>query len=129
MTEFFVIDIASVKNITIDLIGQSNKKGTLLLWIHLIFNWQVPFTIYIYIYIYRPVDNIFYDRVFWYRYSNCQKHNVFPWPLHAVAIFKNLCYVIFHFFWEYIYFSYIIFLDKKKVLLWEVSYPISYVGL
>ena len=52
MTEFFVIDIASVKNITIDLIGQSNKKGTLLLWIHLIFNWQVPFIIYIYIYIY-----------------------------------------------------------------------------
>ena len=51
MTEFFVIDIASVKNITIDLIGQSNKKGTLLLRIHLIFNWQVPFTIYIYIYI------------------------------------------------------------------------------
>ena len=49
MTEFFVIDIASVKNITIDLIGQSNKKGTLLLRIHLIFNWQVPFTIYIYI--------------------------------------------------------------------------------
>ena len=43
MTEFFVIDIASVKNITIDLIGQSNKKGTLLLRIHLIFNWQVPF--------------------------------------------------------------------------------------
>ena len=52
MTKFFVIDIASVKNITIDLIGQSNKKGTLLLRIHLIFNWQVPFTIYIYIYIY-----------------------------------------------------------------------------
>ena len=51
MTEFFVIDIASVKNITIDLIGQSNKKGTLLLRIHLISNWQVPFTIYIYIYI------------------------------------------------------------------------------
>ena len=49
MTEFFVRDIASVKNITIDLIGQSNKKGTLLLRIHLIFNWQVPFTIYIYI--------------------------------------------------------------------------------
>ena len=49
MTEFFVIDIASVKNITKDLIGQSNKKGTLLLRIHLIFNWQVPFTIYIYI--------------------------------------------------------------------------------